>query len=269
MTGPLDGIPLWLFFVGSVAVILTAIEAGGWLGRYRRRCADDEREALVGSIAAATLTLLGLLLAFTFGLAASRFDARRQMVVQEANAVGTTYLRAGLLPGDRTVAIRDLLASYADSRLEVTETRDVETALRRAEEIHRALWAEAEALGRQHAESIVVGLFVQALNETIDVHASRVLVGIQGRIPLVLWGALFLMAALTMAGVGYFGGLTRSRRSPAVIVLALTFSGILLLIADLDRPSAGLLEVSQQAMKDVRQMMEETRPTPSTTKTHP
>jgi hypothetical protein len=86
-----------------------------------------------------------------------------------------------------------------------------------------------------------------------------VLVSVQGRLPAVLWGAIGVVTILTMAGVGYFGGLARSRRSPAQMVLALTFSAILLLIADLDRPKAGLLEVSQQAMKDVRQIMESAR----------
>ena len=259
MTGPLDELPLWALFAVTVAVVLLSIEAGSRIGRYRRRHAEEEREALVGSIAAATLALLGLVLAFTFGLAASRFDARRQVVVEEANAIGTTYLRAGLLPHDRGERVRELLTQYVDSRLEVAETGDFDVALRRADELHRALWTEAEALGRQHPDSIVVGLFIQSLNETIDIHARRVLVSFQGRLPAVLWGAIGVVTILTMAGVGYFGGLARSRRSPAQMVLALTFSAILLLIADLDRPKAGLLEVSQRAMKDVRQIMESAR----------
>ena len=101
----------------------------------------------------------------------------------------------------------------------------------------------------------MVGLFIQSLNDTIDVHAKRVLVGLQNRLPGVLWGALYLVTILTMAGVGYYDGLASSSRSFAILVLALTFSTIILLVADLDRPQQGLLTVSQRAMTDLREMM--------------
>ena len=126
---------------------------------------------------------------------------------------------------------------------------------RRSEELHRELWQEAEATGQQYPSSIVVGLFIQSLNDTIDVHAERVLVGLQNRLPGVLWGALYLITILTMAGVGYRDGLTSSTRSIAILVLALTFSAIIFLVADLDRPREGLLTVSQPATSDLRDMM--------------
>ena len=112
--GPLDHIPLWVLFGGTVAIVLLLIEGGYRLGRYRRRHCEDEKEAPVGAIVAATLGLLGFVLAFTFGLAASRFDTRRQIVVEEANAIGTTYLCAGLLPDGRDEKIRKLLGEYVN-----------------------------------------------------------------------------------------------------------------------------------------------------------
>src|SRR4051812_10427232 len=99
--GPLDALPLWALFAATIVVVLLSIEAGHRLGQFRRRHSEDEKEAPVGAIVGATLALLGFVLAFTFGVAASRFDARRQIVVEEANAVGTTFLRAGLLPDGR------------------------------------------------------------------------------------------------------------------------------------------------------------------------
>src|SRR5271167_569395 len=175
--------PLWGFFWITVVVVLLSIEGGYKLGRYRRRHSEDEKEAPVGAIVGASLALLGFVLAFTFGLAASRFDARRQIVVEEANAIGTTYLRAGLLPNNRGVTIRKLLGEYVDARLEVVQTGNIEQGLRRSDELHRQLWKEAEAVGQEHPDSIVVGLFIQSLNETIDVHAKRVLVGLRNRLP--------------------------------------------------------------------------------------
>ena len=255
ISGPLDHIPLWALFGATVAIVLLSIEGGYRLGRYRRRHCEDEKEAPVGAIVAATLGLLGFFLAFTFGLAASRFDGRRQVVVEEANAIGTTYLRAGLLPDGHDVKIRMLLGEYVDARLDVVRTGDVAKALRRSEELHRELWQEAETIGTQYPGSIMAGLFVQSLNDTIDVHAKRVLVGLQNRMPGVLWGALYLLTILTMTGVGYYDGLTRSTRSIAILVLALTFSTIILLVADLDRPQEGLLTVSQRAMTDLQEMI--------------
>jgi hypothetical protein len=252
----LEELPLTGFFAVTVAVVLASIESGFRIGRYRRQRFEDEKEGPVGAMVAATLGLLAFVLAFTFGLAASRFDARRTVVVNEANSIGTTYLRAGLLPDERAARIRPLLRKYVDARLEAARTGDLTTAQRRSDELQRALWTEAELVGRQYPESIVVGLFIQALNATIDIHATRMFAVLQGRIPIVLWLALFVVTVLTMAGVGYFCGMSRSRRTPEVLVLAVTFSSILVLVADLDRPLDGLMRVNQQAMIDVRTLMD-------------
>lgn len=259
--GPLDHLSLWAFCGTTVVVVLLSIEGGYRLGRFRRRNSEEEKEAPVGAIIAATLGLLAFILAFTFGLAASRFDDRRKIVVEEANAVGTTYLRTGLLPdaeADRRVKLRRFLREYVDERLEVIETGNVEKVLNRTAELHRELWKETELLGRQFPNSIAVGLLIQSMNETIDVHSKRVLVGLQNRLPAVIWGVLYLITILTMTGVGYHEGLSKSRRSPAIVILVLTFAAILTLVADLDRSREGLLTVSQRAMIDLRETMNDT-----------
>ncbi|NBO91285.1 MAG: DUF4239 domain-containing protein [Planctomycetia bacterium] len=253
---PLDYLPIWAIFGLTVAVVLFAIEAGYRIGKARRLHYADELDAPVAAIVAASLGLLGLIVAFTFSLAASRFDARRQMVVEEANAVGTTYLRTGLLPDGHSEKIRKLLAEYVEARLEVVQTGDVDLVLRRSNELHRQLWKEAEAVGRMHPNSIVVGLFIQALNETIDVHSKRVLVGLRSRLPNVLWVILYLITVATMFGVGYHEGLSKSRRSLVIIVLVFVFSAIITLVTDLDRPQEGFFTVSQQTMVDLRSMID-------------
>jgi hypothetical protein len=253
---PLDYLPLWLGIWVIVIFLLLLIEAGYRLGRYRRQRAADEMETPVGAIVGATLGLLGFILAFTFSLAASRFDARRQMVVEEANAIGTTYLRAGLLPDQVAgMRVRNLLEKYVELRLQTVATGNIELALNPAEELQQELWQTAETVGRTHPDSIVVGLFLESLNETIDVHSKRVLVGLRNRLPTSLWAALFVITSLTMLGVGYHEGLTKSRRSPAILVLVLSFCMVLKLIADLDRPLEGDLQVSQEAMVELREMI--------------
>jgi hypothetical protein len=240
--------------------MLVALEAGYRLGRRRSERSEHEKESLVGAAVAAMLALASFMLAFTFGIAGSRFDARRQAVLDEANAIGTTYLRASLLPEDRGKDIRRLLRQYVDSRLEAVRTGEIEKGLRRSGELHRQLWAEAEPIAKKHPESIQVGLFIQALNQTIDLHTTRVVASLYSRIPLVVWIALYLLAAVSVLGIGYQAGLTGKARSISFLILAVTFAVVLFLVADLDRPREGMLRVSQQALIDLRSMMDEPNP---------
>lgn len=257
VSGPLDQLPLWAVFGTAVAVVLTSVEAGYQIGGFRRQFAEGEKEQPVGAIVAAALGLLAFILAFTFGLTASRFDARRQIVVEEANAIGTTFLRAGLLPDERRNEVRRLLREYTDLRLQGVLKGEIDQLLSRSDELHRAIWAQAEAAGREQPNSIMVGLFVESLNETIDIHATRVQLGLRNRMPGILWATLGLCTILPMAGVGYHEGLSKSRRSLAVALLAMTFASVIALIADLDRPQEGMLRVGQHALLDLQQTMTE------------
>jgi hypothetical protein len=256
---PLDAIPLWALFGTTVLLIYLAIEAGFRLGRWRHRRAEHERETSVGAIAAAILGLLAFLLAFTFGMAASRFETRRELVLDEANAIGTTYLRAALVPEPNRTAIRTLLREYVDLRLAGVESETAVTALERSEKLQGRLWEQAVIVAKKNPTPIT-GLFIQSLNEVIDLHAKRVTMGIRNRIPMPIWGALYFTAILAMVGVGYYEGLTSTTRSLATLVLVVTFSGVLWLLADLDRPQEGLIKVSQQAMIDLRKSMTPPKP---------
>jgi hypothetical protein len=251
---PLDYIPLWVLFGTTVMVIFLAVEAGFRVGRWRQRHAEHERETPVGAIVAAILGLLAFLLAFTFGMAASRFEIRRELVLDEANAIGTTYLRAALVPEPHRTEIRTLLRAYVDLRLEGVEPGMAVPALARSEELQSRLWAQA-VLVAEKKPTPITGLFIQSLNETIDLHAKRVTMGMRNRIPIPIWGALYFTAVLVMVGVGYHEGLTSKTRTLATLVLVVTFSGVLWLLADLDRPQEGLIKVSQQAMIDLRKSM--------------
>jgi hypothetical protein len=255
-SSPLDYLPQWVL-IGTFAVaILLLFEFGFRLGKRRCKTGEPEATAPLGTIVGSLLGLLAFMLAFTFGLAASRFEARRQIVVDEANAIGTTYLRAGFLPEVSRSEVRSLLKEYVASRLDVTRTGDIELALRRADELHLKLWKQAESVGQSQADSIVVGLFIESLNETIDIHAKRVLIGLRSRLPIVLWLALFLLTALAMLGVGYHEALAKAKRSPATLLLILGFLVVLTLIVDLDRPLEGYLSVSQEAMVNLQNMMD-------------
>ena len=252
--GPLDALPLWGLFISILVVVLLSVECGYRLGKYRRSRHEQEKEAPLGTMVGATLGLLAFIFAFTFGLAAARFDARRQVLLDEANAIGTTYLRAGTLP-ERGDQIRRLLRDYVHVRLEALRSGNVAEGIRRSEEIQNRLWTEAETVGEKNANSILVGLFAQSLNEMIDLHAKRVQAGLRSRIPGAIWLGLFAVAALSLATMGYHAGLSGTRRSLATVAVAITFSVVIELIADLDRPQEGVLNVSQQALIDAQRSM--------------
>ncbi len=254
-TQPLDAIPLWGFFVLAIAVALLALELGYRLGRWRHARAADEKEAPVGAMVASLLGLLAFMLAFTFGLAASRFDARRQVVLEEANAIGTTNLRAGLLPEPERTEIARLLREYVDVRVRAVEDGKIAEGSARSEQLQQELWSRATAAAAKNPGSIMTGLFIQSLNELIDLHAKRLLTGPRSRIPITIWITLFVLLLFGLASTGYQAGLSATRRSPAMLLLALSFAAVLLLIVDLDRPHEGLLRVSQQSMLDLQQSM--------------
>jgi hypothetical protein len=252
----MDPLTLCLFgaFLLILVVVLLSVECGYRLGKYRRNRHEQEKETPVGAMVGATLGLLAFILAFTFGLAAARFDTRRQVLLDEANAIGTTYLRAGMLP-DRRDGIQALLREYVDTRLEALRSGNIAARVRQSENIQSQLWAHATAVGEKNPNSIVVGLFIQSLNDVIDLHAKRVQAGLRSRIPGAIWVGLFAVAALSLATMGYHAGMVGTRRSLAILAVAFTFSVVIELIADLDRPQEGILKVSQQALLDLQRSM--------------
>ncbi|HWH71415.1 MAG TPA: hypothetical protein VNT26_18715 [Candidatus Sulfotelmatobacter sp.] len=257
---PLDSLPLWGVFALTVGLVLLAVATSFWLGGRSRRRSEAAQKTPVGEMVAAMLGLLALLLAFTFSLAASRFDTRRSLVLDEANAIGTTWLRAGLLPEPQRTQVRQLLRQYLEVRLEGVRPGQLQQALARSEALQGQLWAQAVAVGQKEPGSIMVGLFITSLNELIDLHAKRIMFGVRTRIPASIWAALYLVALLSFGAMGYHVGLSGARKFFAILPLALTFAIVLLLIADLDRSQEGLFRVSQQALADLRSLMVEQSP---------
>jgi hypothetical protein len=174
--------------------------------------------------------------------------------LSEANAIGTTYLRAAMLPEPMRTEAQNLLREYVDVRIEAVQPGKLDQAITKSEELHTRLWSVAVA-ATEKDRSPITALYVQSLNEMIDVHAKRVMAGVRSRVPGMIWIVLYLLAILSMVMIGYHEGLTKSRRSIAVIALVLGFSSVLYLIADLDRPVHGTLRVSQQSMIDLRKSM--------------
>ena len=253
--GPLDVVPIPIIFLLTFALVLLFLELGFQLGRRRAGQTEVERESSVGAMANASLALLAFLLAFTFGFAASRLEARRVVLIAEVNAIGTAYLRTSMLPESQRADAQMLLREYVDVRLTAATSGDIEAGVRRSLEIQTRLWQSAAALAERSPASIVLGLYLQSLNEMIDLHTTRLTESLRVRIPPILWLVIGAITALSMGEIGYQIGLGGRRRPRSTPAFALVFASVILLIADLDRPQGGYIGLSQDAMVELRTSM--------------
>ena len=249
-----SAIPLWLIFLLSLGLIFGGIELGRWLGASERVRKSETVTMLVGAL----LGLLALMMGFTFSVALSRFEARLDAVLEEANAIGTTALRARLLPEPQASASLKLLRDYVQVRLEVTQKAaspaEVATAVERSNQIQEALWLEAKAAAAKDNAMVPTGLYLQTLNETIDAHEKR-LTAFRNRVPGIVIVALYGIAILAACFTGYSGWSEGQRSRISDYLVYFVVASVLLLIQDLDRPGAGLITVSQQPLIDVSQTL--------------
>jgi len=254
ITQPIDSLPLWVVYLLTVLAMLAAMEAGYRLIKTMQRRKPAKADAGVGAIAGATLALLAFLLAFVVSFAVSIFNERRVLVIKEANAIGTAYLRAGYLDEPYRTESQDLLREYVDLRLAELDPAKLEMAAARSEEIHNELWQRAEAIARE-IPLATIALYVSSLNDVIDVHTERVSVGLGIRVPPAVLLGLYSVALFTMFLVGMQSGYAENRNLIALVVLILILSVVFLLIVDLDRAREGLLQVPQQALFDLQRQL--------------
>jgi hypothetical protein len=251
-------LPLAAVFVLALAIVLASLSAGYGVGLRRTKRCGNHDEGPIGSIVGAMLGLLAFILAFTFGIAASRFDVRKQLLLDEVNAIGTAVLRADLLPEPHGAESRRLLKTYVDIRVaQGHQRKDIGAAIADSEAVQRELWSHAIQLAKADMNSDVGALFVESVNSVIDLHTSRVTVALQYHIPLRIWMGLVSVTVLAMIAVGYQFGLTGRNNMLIALVLALAFSAVVLLIADLDRATQGALQVSQEPMRKLQQALNE------------
>jgi len=244
----------WLVILIVGALLLLAAEAGFRIGLRLHLRKDEARKAQVGGVQGAILGMLGLLLGFTFAMAVGRYDTRRSLVLTEANAIGTTFLRASLLPAAQQAPVEELLRQYVDARLGFYEAGESREKLAEAEQltsrIQGDLWTHAVAAAKAEPTAPVVS-FITSLNDTIDCDASR-MNALRTHVPGAVW---MLVLAISVCGCcisGYAAGSSGVRNGFSSFVLPLTIAVAITLIADLDRPRGGMIGISQQPMHDVR-----------------
>jgi hypothetical protein len=252
-----DAIPIAVLFIGTILFVLLSIEAGYLLGRIAHKRSEDEKESPVSAIAGSILGLTAFMLAFTFGMVSDRYDARKALVREEANAIGTAYLRADFMSEPDRSETKKLFREYLDSRIVAVQSQDmgqVKKVLADSSRIQSQLWNLAVVNARKDMNSDVAALYVDSLNNVIDIHALRVSV-VQQRIPAGIWIVLYSLTCFGMSAVGYQTGIAGSRRSWVRPILAVSFSMVIALIVALDRPQSGYIKVSQQPLINLQNSM--------------
>ncbi len=234
----------------SFVILSGAIELGRWIGAR----AKPQGIGSIPTLEASILALLALMIGFTFAVALSRFEARREGVLNEANAIGTTALRARLLPAPHNQECLKLLRDYVQVRLDLTRKvsspLEFKAALAQSNAIQEALWLQVKEIAAKNNAVVPAGLFIQSLNEMIDDHEKR-LIALISTVPSIVLIVLYVIAMVASAFSGYAAGIEAQRsRGPMYVAMAL-FIAVILLIQDLDRPTGGFITASQRPMQDV------------------
>jgi hypothetical protein len=241
-----------LFF----ALMLTATEIGFRLGRKLETGTPESIKSQISTVEAAILGILALLLGFTISMAVSRFETRKQLVLEEADAIGTSSLRAQLLPAPAGPVIQSLLRQYVDVRVQYGTSGNnlarLEDLNRQTARLQTEVWTRAAAYAQQDPNPVKAGLLLQSLNSAIDLAEARWM-AFQNHVPesvIYVNAAVGLLSAML---VGYSFGVNGRRNIFSMFMLAVSIALVLAVIIDLDRPRSGYIRVSQQPMIDLLQ----------------
>lgn len=234
-----------------------------WLGyrfgRYRLSRGNIPAESS-GAIIGAIFAILGLLIAFTFNGAFTRFDNRRQLIVQETNAIGTAYLRLDLLPESAQLALRKDFWEYTISRANqykyLTDEAEVRKEYARTVELQNEIWAQAVAASSSSEYQAARLLLLPALNEMIDITTTSA-ISIQTHPPVLVWVALASLALASASMAGYSASSTKKPKNFYFITFAVIIPFIVYLMLDVEYPRYGIVRLDQvnQLLLDLAESM--------------
>lgn len=245
--------PFVVFVVAVLGLSLSA-RIGAAVARRWRPLDEHVREDF-GVVLGATLTLLGLIIGFSFSMAISRHDLRAQLEAAEANAIGTEYVRADLLPAADAVRVCMLLRRYLDQRVLFYTIRDLEQLrqiIAETAKLHADLWSAVQAPAALHPTP-VVALAVAGMNDVLNSQAYTQAAW-WNRIPVAAWGLMAAIAVSCNLLIGY-GARKAQAESVLLLVLPVLVSVAFLLIADIDSPRGGVIGVSPQNLDSLAQSL--------------
>lgn len=245
--------PALVFLISWLILWLTS-RIGVYVSRHRRSLEAGEREDL-NVIITSALTLLGLLIGFTFSMATTRYDQRKNYEEEEANAIGTEYLRVGLLSSADAAKIQQLLRSYLDLRIDFYQTRTLARLQQINEQTSRLqndLWSAVQT-SAQSNPTPVVALSVSGMNDVINTQGYTQAAW-WNRIPVAAWGLMFAIAVCCAYLVGYTAHHVEGKPH-RYFILPMIVAVAFLLIADIDSPRGGIIRIHPQNLESLAQSL--------------
>jgi len=250
----------WVVQVLLFALLILAGDTGYRLGSHVAENTGLKAKSQISVVEASLVGVLGLLLGFTMSMVVTRFEVRKQLVLQESNAISTALLRTQLLPEPERTEIATLLRQYIGLRLQFVQAGkdpDRLQAVRRTTiGLQNQFWTKASTYGHDHPDPVRIGLLLQSLNEVIDLEAARWM-SFFNHVPAAVICLDAIVALLSATLVGYSFGIERVRHVFSMCLLGLAITFALGVIVDLDRPRHGLIQVSQQPMIDLQRSLEQ------------
>jgi hypothetical protein len=242
-----------VFFLVSFILLWLGILLGSRIRQQHQKGVEGESK-MISLLEGALLTLFGLLMGFTFSMAVSRYDARKELIVKEANAIGTTWLRSSTLAEPVKSQTQDLLRRYVAVRIRFlssgSDMQAVQASLNDTGDLQVRLWAIASTYAVDHRDPIT-GLYLATLNDSIDATEERT-AAFENRVPGEAWGLLLFIgfAATIVVGmsVSTNSGILR-------VLLPFVIAGALAMALDVDSPRYGLVKPTQSSMERLQQQI--------------
>jgi hypothetical protein len=243
-------------FTGTVILILVGFEIGLQLGRWRAARPNPEPQVPARTIVASILSLLAFVLGFTFGIAATHFDARNDAMDDEVMAIASAYHRADLLNDPPRSQLQQLLREYVVRRVEVGQSNLPYVVIAQIRELQQRIWdvltEMRDSSGQQTSPAVA-----QSFSDLIDVKSERVLKHMEARIPFGMWFFLCAITFVATIAAGYQSGLGGARRSISAVAYAVAFAAVVLMIADADIPQFGELKQNRQALIELENRLKD------------
>lgn len=251
-----------MIYLGFAAILFLLLPGGAQLGYVmgRRAAAEcgDKARSHVTTWETAVLGLAALLIGFTFAMATTRYDSRKQVMLTEANAIGTTYLRTHLLDEPRGEALRASLRRYVDQRLALADAgadrRRVGEAIRASAFLEDEIWSSVAEAARADPHSVAIGQLVQATNDMID-NSEAYTFSLEHPVPPTVFLVLILVATIAMTTVGYSCGLERMRLALGMLTMPLLLAAVIVLVFDIAHPRLGIVGVHDQSLIRLKQSL--------------
>lgn len=250
---------IYLAFAAIAVLLLPAgAQLGFVLGRRVAARVGEKARAHVATWETAVLGLAALLISFTFAMAATRYDARKQIMLTEANAIGTSYLRTSVLDDARGDALRALLRRYVDERLAMADAgadrKRVREAIRASAALEQKIWSRVAEAARSDPHSVAIGLLVQATNDMID-NAEAYTFSLENPVPVTVFLVLILASTIAVAAVGYSCGLERKRLAFGMLTMPLLLAAVIVLVFDIANPRLGIVGIRDQSLIRLKQSL--------------